>query len=138
MIGWLEIGLILLILLAVIYRIVKNRQPTSMVRSRPFQDETPWAKEATTKPLPEEKLYYKEKSTKISEEQVIDAVYEEPDQVVGVHQPVGFWSKMIQSKNMEFIRARLLVAQKFPKKGYWQQMVIAQKASRRKGEKRGL
>ena len=60
----------------------------------------------------------------------------ERGEIVGIAEPVGFWSKFIMSQKLGFILARMNL-QKDNKNGYWVNLIKAQDATQGKSQGKG-
>lgn len=58
-------------------------------------------------------------------------------EIVGLAEPVGFWSRLIMGQKVKFIAARVNLMKQNKKVGAWQVFIQAQSMSQGKGQSRG-
>ena len=150
---------ILLIVLAVVvigffaYMAQKYQRLLNSRRIKDIEDESVYRKK---KPHPSKKTDHRsrdKKEEKKIEDKVLSGVElydpnqqqvsrsqgrEEGVKIVGMAQPVGFWSKFVMSQKMGYIMARMqFQEQDKGQKGYWESLIKAQAASQSKEQNRG-
>lgn len=125
------------------YTLLNSRKVQRILQESPFRNKKPPPRSNRNDFLSRDKVAEKKKTEELQSgvtlyNQEETALAKSDDvQIVGVAEPVGFWSKFVMNQKAGYIMARMSFQNQKGSKGYWVNLIKAQASSQGKDQSRG-
>ncbi len=136
MIALILISILILSVLTITLVFIHKKRSSQVIKKRlkDIEDASPYRKSYIPKPKNDFIFLKKENQQNANVEVISDGIGQDKEEIVGLAEPKGFWTKLIMSQKIGFLFARMHQS-KNNDQGFWVTLINAQDME--KGKQKG-